>query len=67
MIIKEKPFDSFTWIDIENANKKELEAIASKYNHDYFLIKDALDIGHLPKYEQLNKHDFLFLGHIRRM
>jgi magnesium transporter len=58
MIIKEKAFESFTWIDIENANKKELEIIASKYNLNYFLIKDALDIGHLPKYEQLHQHDF---------
>ena len=58
MILKEKIFESFTWIDIENANKKELEVIASKYHLNYFLIKDALDIGHLPKYEQLNKHDF---------
>ncbi len=40
MIIKEKAFESFTWIDIENANKKELEVIASKYNLNYFLIKD---------------------------
>lgn len=58
MIIKEKAFESFTWIDIENANKKELEVIASKYNLNYFLIKDTLDIGHLPKYEQLHQHDF---------
>lgn len=58
MIVKEKIFESFTWIDIENANKKELELIAGKYNLNYFLIKDALDIGHLPKYEQLHKHDF---------
>ena len=58
MIVKEKAFESFTWIDIENANKKELEVIASKYNLNYFLIKDALDIGHLPKYEQLHQHDF---------
>ena len=28
---------------IENANKKELEVIASKYNLNYFLIKDSLD------------------------
>ena len=58
MIIKEKAFDSFTWVDIEDANKKELEVIASKYNLSYFLMKDSLDIGHLPKYEQLHKHDF---------
>jgi len=58
MIVKEKIFDSFTWIDIEDANKKELEIIASKYNLSYFLMKDSLDIGHLPKYEQLHKHDF---------
>jgi magnesium transporter len=58
MIIKEKAFDSFTWIDIEDANKKELEVIASKYNLSYFLMKDSLDIGQLPKYEHLHKHDF---------
>jgi magnesium transporter len=58
MNIKEQAFDTFTWIDIENADKNELELIASKYHLNYFLIKDALDIGHLPKYEQLNKHDF---------
>jgi magnesium transporter len=58
MIIKEKAFDSFTWIDIEDANKKELEVIASKYNLSYFLMKDSLDVGHLPKYEQLHQHDF---------
>ena len=58
MIVKEKIFDSFTWIDIEDANKKELEVIASKYYLSYFLMKDSLDIGHLPKYEQLHKHDF---------
>ncbi len=58
MIVKEKAFESFTWIDIENANKKELELIASKYHLNFFLIKDTLDIGHLPKYEQLHQHDF---------
>lgn len=58
MILKEKEFETFKWIDIENANKKELEQIAIQYNLNYFLIKDSLDIGHLPKYEQLHKHDF---------
>ena len=58
MIVKENAFESFTWIDIENANKKELEVIASKYHLNFFLIKDTLDIGHLPKYEQLHQHDF---------
>jgi len=32
MILKEKVIESYTWIDIEGANKKELEIIASKYN-----------------------------------
>ncbi len=58
MILKEIAFENFTWIDIENANENELEQIASKYHLNYFLIKDSLDIGHLPKYEQVNKHDF---------
>jgi len=58
MNIKEKAFDTFTWIDIENADKKQLESITSKYNLNYYFIKDSYEIGHLPKYEKSYKHDF---------
>jgi len=58
MNIKEKAFDTFTWIDIENADKKQLETITSKYNLNYYFIKDSYEIGHLPKYEKSYKHDF---------
>ncbi len=58
MIVTEKIFESFKWIDIENPNKKDLEKITSQYNLSYYLIKDSLEKGHLPKYEKSNNLDF---------
>lgn len=58
MIVKEKIFDSFKWIDIENPNKADLEKITSQYHLNYYLIKDSLEKGHLPKYEKTYKIDF---------
>lgn len=58
MIIKEKIFDTFKWIDIENPSKEDLEKINKQYNLNYFLIKDSLEIGHLPKYEKTDTIEF---------
>jgi magnesium transporter len=58
MIIKEKIYESFKWIDIENPNKEDLEKITQKYHLNYYLIKDSLEKGHLPKYEKSSKIDF---------
>jgi len=58
MIVTEKIFDSFKWIDIENPNKNDLEKITSQYHLNYYLIKDSLERGHLPKYEKTYKIDF---------
>ena len=58
MIVTEKTFESFKWIDIENPNKTDLEKITSQYHLNYYLIKDSLEKGHLPKYEKSNKLDF---------
>jgi len=58
MIVKEKIFESFKWIDIENPNKNDLEKITSQYHLNYYLIKDSLERGHLPKYEKTYKIDF---------
>ena len=58
MIVTEKIFESFKWIDIENPNKNDLEKITSQYHLNYYLIKDSLEKGHLPKYEKTYKLDF---------
>jgi magnesium transporter len=58
MIVTEKIFESFKWIDIENPNKNDLEKITSQYHLNYYLIKDSLERGHLPKYEKTYKIDF---------
>ncbi len=58
---KEVQFDNFIWIDICNPEKINLDEIARNYNLDYFQIKDSLEMGHLPKFEQLEKYSFLIL------
>jgi magnesium transporter len=58
MKISEKQFDSFKWIDIENPNKEDLETIKKEYGINFYLIKDSLEKGHLPKYEKNHNIDF---------
>lgn len=58
MIITEKVFDSFKWIDIENPVKEDLEKINQEHGLNFYLIKDSLEKGHLPKYERNNEVDF---------
>ncbi len=58
MKVTEKIFESFKWIDIENPIKEDLEKINKELGLNYYLIKDSLEKGHLPKYEKNNKIDF---------
>ena len=58
MKINEKVFESFKWIDIENPIKADLEKIHREHGLNYYLIKDSLEKGHLPKYEKNYKVDF---------
>ena len=58
MKITEKVYDSFKWIDIENPIKKDLEKITKEHGLNYYLIKDSLEKGHLPKYEKTSNVDF---------
>jgi magnesium transporter len=58
MKINEKEFESFKWIDIENPVMEELEKISKEHGLNYYLIKDSLEKGHLPKYEKTYKVDF---------
>ena len=58
MKITEKVFESFNWIDIENPIKEDLEKINKELGLNYYLIKDSLEKGHLPKYEKNYKLEF---------
>ena len=58
MKITEKIFESFKWIDIENPIKEDLGKITKEHGLNYYLIKDSLEKGHLPKYEKTYKIDF---------
>lgn len=58
MKVTEKVFESFKWIDIENPLKEDLEKIHVEHGLNYYLIKDSIEKGHLPKYEKTNKVDF---------
>jgi magnesium transporter len=58
MKVTEKVFESFKWIDIENPIKEDLEKITKIHGLNYYLIKDSLEKGHLPKYEKTYKIDF---------
>jgi magnesium transporter len=58
MKITEEIFESFKWIDIENPIKEDLEKITKEHGLNYYLIKDSLEKGHLPKYEKTYKIDF---------
>jgi magnesium transporter len=58
MKISEKIFDTFTWIDIENPQQEDLETIKNEHGLNFYLIKDSLEKGHLPKYEKTNNIDF---------
>lgn len=58
MKVTEKVFESFKWIDIENPIKEDLEKINKEHGLNYYLIKDSLEKGHLPKFEKNNHVDF---------
>jgi magnesium transporter len=61
MNIAHTEFESFTWIDIAQPDETKLAALADEYGLDYFLIKDSLERGHLPKIEKLPKYTFIIL------
>ena len=59
--IKEVVFNNFKWIDITNPQSTQLSNIAETYNLDIFQIQDALQHGHLPKFERGNSYNFMIL------
>lgn len=54
-------FESFKWIDITQPDESKLAGLADEYGLDYFLIRDSLERGHLPKIEKLPNYTFIIL------
>jgi len=54
-------FESFKWIDITQPDESKLADLADEYGLDYFLIRDSLERGHLPKIEKLPNYTFIIL------
>ena len=61
MLISQTEFNNFTWIDIFNPEETKLAALAEEYGLEYFLIRDSLERGHLPKIEKLRDYTFVIL------
>lgn len=61
MNIAQTEFETFTWIDISQPDEEKLAHIADEYGLDYFLIRDSLERGHLPKIEKLPSYSFIIL------
>ncbi|MBJ7427988.1 MAG: magnesium transporter CorA [Bacteroidia bacterium] len=60
-ILREATEHSFIWIDINQPTELELKELASKYSLPETAIKDCLDPGHLPKFEQLENEHFIII------
>lgn len=58
---KEQVFKNFTWIDILNPDKSQLNEIALQYGLDMLQIRDSIEVGHLPKIESYPDYTFLIL------
>ncbi|MFN5443748.1 MAG: CorA family divalent cation transporter [Crocinitomicaceae bacterium] len=61
MNIAHTEFENFTWIDITQPDEIKLASLADEYSLDYYLIKDSLERGHLPKIEKLSNYTFIIL------
>jgi len=60
-ILKENHGAGFTWIDLAQPEKKDLQEIAAKYGLHRTLVEDSLQPAHLPKYEQSDSVQFVIL------
>jgi magnesium transporter len=60
-VLKENHGTGFTWIDLAQPEKKDLQEIAAKYGLHRTLVEDSLQPAHLPKYEQTDSVQFVIL------
>jgi len=61
MVEKRTSFANFEWINLENPKLNELSDLIKPYGLNIHLVKDLLQVGHLPKLEKVDEFNFLIL------
>ncbi len=54
-------FKDFDWIDIKNPTESELTSLELPFEIDQNYLEDALEAGHLPKFERNKDYVFIIL------
>jgi len=51
----------FTWIDLQNPDREDVEKLAEKYNFNELNIEDCMTKFELPKLDSYDNHFFVIL------
>lgn len=51
----------FTWYNLENPSESEVSEYLKKFSLSTFTVQDALEAGHLPKFEHQDDFDFVLI------
>ena len=51
----------FTWYNLENPGKEEVQKYMNEFSLTSYTIQDALEAGHLPKFEHQENFNFLLV------
>lgn len=53
--------ECFTWHNLENPSESEIKKYLDDFNLTSYTVQDALEIGHLPKFEHQENFDFILI------
>ncbi len=51
----------FTWYDLENPGHQEMQKYLNEFSLTSYTIQDAIEAGHLPKFEHQDNFDFVLV------
>lgn len=54
-------YSNFQWVNLENPKLSELSQLGIEHGLSDYLLKDLLQVGHLPKFEKVGDFNFLIL------
>lgn len=52
---------NFVWHNLQNPNGEEIEKLIDEFGLSSYTMQDAVEIGHLPKFEHHDDFDFMLL------
>jgi len=53
--------ECFTWYNLENPDEATVSGYLDKFSLNSFTVQDAMEAGHLPKFEHQDKFDFVLI------